>query len=224
MAACNSAPREQKNSDEAIVKEVLQAGVYTYLKVDKNKEDLWIAVPAMEAEPGDIYYFDGGLEMKDFESKELGRTFKSVLFVETLSTTPPGAETPATGSDAMGGTMEDGTVHAGRVEVEKKEIKVEHGAGEITIAELFKNKNDYSGKKIRVKGQVTKFNQAIMDRNWVHIQDGTEHQGHFDLTATTAQDFEVGSTVVLEGMVSLDKDFGYGYVYEILLEDAVVLK
>ena len=219
MAACNSATTKQNDTGEATVKEVHQAGVYTYLLVKKNKKDVWIAVPAMQAEPGEIYYFEGGLEMKDFESKELGRTFESVLFVEGLSKTPPTGQ-----RSMMDGSQMDETVHAGRVDVEKKEIDVEHAEGEITIAELFAHKNDYSGKRIRVKGEVTKFNLAIMDRNWVHIQDGTEYEGYFDLTATTSLDFEVGSVVTLEGMVSIDKDFGYGYVYDILLENAVVVQ
>ncbi len=59
-----------------------------------------------------------------------------------------------------------------------------------------------------------------MELNWVHIQDGTEFEGKFDLTATSIESFEVGSTVILEGILALNKDFGYGYKYEILLEKA----
>ena len=219
LAACNGATTKQNDRGEATVKEVHQAGVYTYLLVEKDKKDIWIAVPAMQAEVGETYYFEGGLEMKDFESKELERTFNSVLFVEGLS------KTPLTGEPSMmDGSMMEETVHAGRVDVEKKEIEMEHTKGEITLADLFANKNDYTGKTIRVKGEVTKFNPSIMDRNWVHIQDGTEYEGQFDLTATTALEFEVGNIVTIEGTVSTDKDFGYGYVYDILLENAVLVQ
>lgn len=221
VAACNSTSRTEENSSKALVKEVHQAGVYTYLLVEQNKKDLWIAVPAMEATPGETYYFEGGLEMRDFESKELGRTFESVLFVEGLSITPLTSEKGMMEGAMMEGTMPDGSVHAGRVDVEKKNITMEHAEGEITIAELFADRKEYNGQIVRVRGEVTKFNAEIMDRNWVHIQDGTDYEGHFDLTATTTLDFEVGSMVVLEGTVSIDKDFGYGYVYEILLENAI---
>ena len=224
VAACNNASPKEEDSSKAVVKEVHQAGVYTYLLVDQNRKDIWIAVPAMEARAGETYFFEGGLEMTDFESKELGRTFESVLFVEEISKTPLEGQSNVMGADMMEGMMEDGTVHAGRVDVDKKNIQMEHAEGEITIAALFANKQEFDGQTIRVRGEVTKFNSAIMDRNWVHLQDGTEYEGHFDLTATTSLDFEVGSTVVLEGTVSIDKDFGYGYVYEILLENAVVAR
>jgi hypothetical protein len=74
-----------------------------------------------------------------------------------------------------------------------------------------------------VKGEITRFNAAIMERNWIHIQDGTEFEGQFDLAATSTETFEVGSTVVLEGVLAADLDFGYGYTYEILLENATAV-
>jgi hypothetical protein len=63
-----------------------------------------------------------------------------------------------------------------------------------------------------------------MKRNWIHIQDGTEYSGKFDLTATTDIEATVGETLTLEGTITLDKDFGYGYSYEVLMEDAKPIK
>ena len=63
-----------------------------------------------------------------------------------------------------------------------------------------------------------------MNKNWIHLQDGTEFDGQFDLTLTTDQQFEVGSVVTMEGKIALDKDFGYGYSYKVLLEDSKIVQ
>ena len=106
----------------------------------------------------------------------------------------------------------------------KADIRIEPCSGCITIGKLFANKKSYSGKKIKVKGVVTKVNEAIMEKNWVHIQDGTDSEGEFDLTITTTRSVSVGDTVTFEGVIALDKDFGYGYFYNILMEDGDILK
>jgi len=110
------------------------------------------------------------------------------------------------------------------ITVEKKHVDVQPAKDGITIAELFAHKSSYAGKTVRVKGQVTKFNAAIMKMNWVHLQDGTEFSGKYDLTVTTNLEVAVGEIVTLEGVVALDKDFGYGYAYEVLLENATFVK
>jgi hypothetical protein len=58
-----------------------------------------------------------------------------------------------------------------------------------------------------------------MNKNWIHIQDGSEFQGGFDLTITTDKSVSLGDTVTFEGKLALDKDFGYGYFYTVLIED-----
>ncbi len=94
----------------------------------------------------------------------------------------------------------------------------------ITIAELYANKTVYQGKTVRLHGKVVKYNPNIMGKNWVHIQDGTEHEGKNDLTATTGMTTKVGDEITIEGTVVLNKDLGAGYFYEILLEDATIVK
>jgi hypothetical protein len=106
-----------------------------------------------------------------------------------------------------------------QVNVEKTNVKIEPGEGCITIANLFDNKKTFDGKIVKVKGKVTKFNEAIMGKNWVHIQDGTDYKGDFDLTITTDSYAPVGDTITFEGIIALDKDFGYGYKYKVLMEE-----
>ena len=212
VAACSS--NQESNSNEVKVKEVLQAGEYTYLLVKGNGPEHWVAVPSMEAKVGETYYYQGGLLMTDFKSDALNQTFETVLFLEALSTEPI-PEVAEVLPEVDYGNM---------VTIEKADVNIEPVEGTISISELFSNVQSYDGKTVRIKGEVTKFNPSIMDRNWVHLQDGTEFEGKFDLTATTLQSFEVGETVLIEGTVALNKDFGYGYSYEILLENAKELR
>jgi hypothetical protein len=106
-----------------------------------------------------------------------------------------------------------------KVVIEKKDVTVIPCKDCIKISDLLANKKNYSGKTVKVTGQVTKYNPEIMGKNWVHIQDGTEFQGGFDLTITTDKRVTVGSTITFEGRIVLDKDFGYGYFYTVLMEE-----
>jgi len=195
------------------VKEVEQVGSYTYLLVKAKGPEYWIAVPSMEASPGETYHYQGGMLMKEFYSKELDRTFDEVVFLEALFT----------GTTSLKQESQ-GIQHEGKVAIEKADVVMEGGEETITIAALYADPGMYEGKAIRVKGKVTKFNASIMERNWVHIQDGTEYEGKFDLTATSLESFEVGKTVILEGTLTLNRDFGYGYTYELLLEEATAAR
>jgi hypothetical protein len=118
----------------------------------------------------------------------------------------------------------DGKTHMGQITIDKVNVVVEPAAGCVTIAKLLENKQSFAGQVIRVKGQVTKYNPQIMGKNWVHIQDGTEFNGGFDLTITTEGNVVVGETVIFEGKLALDKDFGYGYSYNVLLEEAKLVR
>lgn len=117
----------------------------------------------------------------------------------------------------------DGKTHMGQVTTEKMNVKVDPCDECVTIAKLLENKQSFAGKVIKIRGKVTKYNPAIMGKNWVHIQDGTEYKEGFDLIITTNGEVTVGQTVTFEGKIVLDKDFGYGYMYSILMEEAKVV-
>ncbi len=223
VAGCSSSTESGLTTVK--VKEVEQVSGYTYLLVKDKGPEYWIAVPSMEASVGDSYQYQGGMLMEDFESKELNRTFDKVIFLETVfNVADQNAHAGHDHSVDMTGHGSQTATPGSKVNAEKSNVKVEAVEGSITIAELFSNPKSYEGKAIKVRGEVTKFNAAIMERNWVHIQDGTEYNGKFDLTATSSETFEVGSTITVEGVVTLNQDFGYGYSYEILLEKTTAVQ
>lgn len=203
------------------ISEVKQVESYSYLKLTENGKDIWIAITKDEnAKAGMPVYFSKFTEMSNFKSPKLDMTFDKILFVEDAQFTKPGsgnaANNPA-GNNGMGNTPR-------KPEIEKTEVSVDKVAGGVTLAELFKTPEKFEGKTIKVKAKVTKVNNEIMEKNWLHIQDGTEFNGTFDLTVTTKDLVNVNDVLTFEGKVSLNKDFGYGYSYKILLEDAKTSK
>lgn len=94
--------------------------------------------------------------------------------------------------------------------------------GGTSIASLYADKTDFSGKEILVRGKVVKFNPGVMGKNWIHLRDGTGVEGTNDLTVTTNSVVDVGDVVLVKGALSVDKDFGFGYEYAVILEDADV--
>jgi hypothetical protein len=93
-----------------------------------------------------------------------------------------------------------------------------------TIEGLYASKEKLKGQRIQVKGKVVKVNTGIMGKNFFHIQDGSGKAGANDLTVTTQQDVHVGDDVLVTGLVTLNRDFGAGYSYPLILEEATVEK
>lgn len=117
-----------------------------------------------------------------------------------------------------------GAAHIADAKSGKEDIKLDPAQGGITIAGLFENKNNYSGKVVKIRGKITKVNPAIMGKNWIHLQDGTEFNGQFDLTITSDLELQPGSIITIEGKIVLDKDFGYGYSYAVLMEEGKLVE
>jgi hypothetical protein len=99
---------------------------------------------------------------------------------------------------------------------------IEVPEGGANIATVYKEKDELKGKEVLVRGKVVKFTPGVMDKNWIHIRDGSGGEGTNDLTVTTDASVEVGDLVTVRGTVALDQDFGFGYKYVVLLENAKV--
>tara|TARA_R110001583_G_scaffold114876_2_gene265331 strand:+ start:7127 stop:7828 length:702 start_codon:yes stop_codon:yes gene_type:complete len=198
------------------VLEVIQVNSYTYLRVNEVDQEKWIAVPSTKANVGDFFYYTGGMEMPDFESKELKRTFKSVTFLGSISKTQNMNDNSSFNHSEL--KKEEKTNSNKRAS-----ISIGQTEGVISISKLLKEKKRFVGQKVKIKGKVTKFNTQIMSKNWIHLQDGTAHEAKFDVTITTNEVVKLEDIIILEGIVSINKDFGYGYFYDLLIENAVII-
>lgn len=187
--------------------EVVQGKNYTYLQVFEHENKYWIAVAARDAKAGDLLYFSDAMEMKDFESKELGRTFPVIYFVQDPSNSPDLKNKMTTGHQSN---------------ERRNDVSIAPPDKGISLETLFRNSKEYENKTIKVRGLVVKVNKNIMGKNWVHLQDGSYFNDQFDLTITTNQTVEKGDTLTAEGRLLLNKDFGSGYHYDVLVEQAVL--
>ena len=201
---------------EVVVQEVLHVSEYSYMRVLENGVEHWLAAPTTPVKVGETYYYDKFMEMNGFESKELNKTFETIYFLEGISKTPDAVNTPLTTN------IQQTNQEAVKPVLEKAEVAVEAASNGISLAELFKDREKYNNKTVRIKGKVVKYNPAIMNVNWLHIQDGTDFNGEFDLTVTTKAEVNVNDIVIIEGTVALNKDFGAGYTYAIIVENASI--
>jgi hypothetical protein len=202
------------NSKIFEVTEVIQATNYTYLKVNENMAERWVAVTKQEINVGDVFYYDGALQMNNFKSKDLDRTFDEIYFVTQISKTPIVREKMGSGMPA----------HSGKIETQKlSSITLEKSANEITLASIFEKRDEFAAKEFEIRGIVVKVNKQVMGKNWIHIQDGTDFNSDFDLTITTQDLAEMGDEVTFKGKISVNKDFGSGYRYDVIMEDAVLV-
>ena len=157
--------------------------------------------------------------MPDFESKTLNRNFGVVYFVSGLdnlsnpvaiNATPVAAEDQPAMKKPVAAVAENTAVSP-----------FEEGKN---IAELYANKDGYGGKEVTLRGKVVKYNPGIMGKNWLHLRDGsgTAAENTNDILVTTAVEAKLGAVVTVKGVVRTDRDFGAGYAYKVIIEEASI--
>jgi hypothetical protein len=254
------------------VVETMNSGGYTYVAIATSSgETLWAAGRKTVVKVGEALDLKKEMEMTNFTSKTLGRTFKSIYFVSSLKVDPSARSRPAprsrfpklsapaaksrfpdisapaaksrfpdlsqrthaqsadsrspvhpSNSFGSGSTQLAPSGHSRPSVPKSGEISVTKARGGYTIAELFAQGRTLAGKEVLVRGKVVKFNSGIMDKNWVHIQDGTGYvtTNTHDLTVTSDQAVSVGDTVLVKGQLTVDRDIGAGYKYPVMIEHA----
>lgn len=199
--------------------ETMDSGGYTYVYLQQSKgEKVWVAFPKTKVTVGKTVNLVPGEEFKNFKSKTLDRTFDKVIF--SLGPVPKKGEKGVAKPTAMPGSKE------ARVAPENITVQKAAGANAYTVAQLFAQKGKLNNKKIVVKGKVVKVSQRIMKRNWIHLQDGTgsaDKKNH-DLVVTSQAQPTEGQVITVSGTLKKNKDFGSGYKYDVIIENAEIVK
>ena len=203
------------------VLENMNSGGYTYVFIETAQDQRWVAAMDTSVQVGDIVQTDQGMPMAQFESKTLNRTFEVVYFVGALQnlSAPVAPDGQASGAMPPDHPTMDATDQAKAADIEVETL--EPGQN---IANVYANKEAMDGQQVSLRGKVVKYNSNILGWNFIHIQDGSGDaaDGNHDLTVTSKSETAVGETVVLTGTIVLDKDFGAGYNFPVLLEDASI--
>jgi predicted heme/steroid binding protein len=213
----STAKNDVKNTKSTVryatVLSVEDAGGYRYLKVDENGTIRWVAISRAPVKKGDRIGYDTRTVMRNFTSKALGKTFEQIIFANELYL--PSSPTIPTLKSALrsnGAKLYDD--NATEDFVEKPFY---------TVEEVHRWRKKLDGKKIAVKGKVYKVSKGIMKRDWVHVGDGTgSEQALTDDLVFTAQNVELerGAHVIAEGKITVERNFGFGYFYDVLVEEA----
>lgn len=195
-----------------VVEEILPTSKYVYLYVKEGNDKFWIATIKKDVQVGKAYFYKGGLLKTNFESKEHNRVFDKIYLVSNIVESDHGG--------SMSNPVSSAPNNSNEVRIASSEIVEVKGS--IKIAELVNNAGIYEGKVVQISGKCVKLNPNIMGRNWIHLQDGSKDD--FDLVITSEIPIPEGTQITMEGKVVLNKDFGAGYRYDIILEEGKIVK
>lgn len=99
------------------VEETMNAGGYTYILVKSGKEEIWVAAPQTELTVGEDVSFASEMEMKNFKSESLNRTFDSIHFVGSVKKGSGGMHGQMKNPHGMAGTAKQGSSSVAYAEV-----------------------------------------------------------------------------------------------------------
>lgn len=207
------------NTVSGEVLEVKDVDSYTYLRLKTAQGETWAAVPKAALKKGAKVTILNPTVMKNFESKTLKKTFDSVVF-GNLAAGAGGA--PKAAPDVA-------AAHAGLAKpADVGDVKVAKAAGANarTVGELMAKPGEMKDKPVLVRGKVVKFSPGIMGKNWIHLRDGTGSAADKtnDLIVTSTEQAKLGDVVTAKGVLRTDRDFGSGYTYKAIVEEATLQK
>ncbi|MEK7705829.1 MAG: nucleotide-binding protein [Myxococcota bacterium] len=227
------------------VAETLDAPSYTYLKLTTAQGEKWAAVPKAQIAVGASVTVAQQMVMTDFESKSLGRKFDSIVFgtiagdaateAKVAQATAMGGSAPSQAADEApaadeGKALEMAARHAvaaaGPTDAADVKVGKAEGADARTVEQIHLERQKLAGKPVVLRAKVVKATAGVMGRNWLHVRDGSGDAAKRtnDLTVTSADNAAVGDVVLVHGTVQIDRDFGAGYSYPVIVEDAKLTK
>lgn len=207
--------------------ETMDAASYTYVQIDTGPTKVWVAAPQFVVKAGDNVTVADALPMTNYQSRTLNRTFDVVYFSGSVAVNGvpiAGGAPAATGAaPAAGGLPKGHPTKSPAAAAKGPDLAgIKRAEGGQTVAEIVTGKAKFSGKPIAVRGRVVKFNSGILGKNWLHVRDGSGSEGTNDLTVTTDAVVKVGDLVLVTGKLATDRDFGSGYKYALIVENAQV--
>jgi hypothetical protein len=233
------------------VLETMDASEYTYMRLKTASGETWAAINKTKIRKGDAVTVTNAMVMDGFQSTTLNRTFDHILFgvlagpdgAPLASAAPAAAAPPAAAPAAAAPMIADHRPANGSMPATQPEMAAQHGeaiggppdAPDVkvpkadgpnakTVAEVWTQRVSLKGKEVVVRAKVVKVTNGVMNKNWLHLRDGSgaKAKKDNDLSVTTDAVVKVGDVVTATGLVTIDKDYGAGYAYPVILENAKV--
>ena len=208
--------------------EIKPAMGYKYLKIDENGTQIWVAIANAPVVIGDKIGYDKKTMMTDFKSKSLNQEFKEIFFASDVYL-PQKVQKPKSMKDMLGLSPAKKDPHAGMgrrmtpAEEDETAAKPFVKKDAYTVEEIHMWRKALKDQIISIEGSVFKVSRAIMKLDWVHLGDGSGNEKKLtdDLVFTASSTtLKQGDKVIAKGKVIIDKDFGYGYFYKVIIQDA----
>jgi hypothetical protein len=211
-----------------VVAETMNSGGYTYARLTAAGKDTWSAATEFSLKTGDQVTAAVDMPMENFRSRTLNRDFPLIYFVrevalngQTLSAAAAGGAMPS-----MANSHGDAIAAKEPAAAPALIAPVPPAPGGVSVADVWARRAALAGKPIVIRGKVVKANYEIMGTNWYHLQDGSGKvaDGTHDLVITSSAQVKVDEVVTVSGVLTTDKDFGAGYAYEAIVEQADIKK
>src|SRR4051812_39296277 len=197
--AAPAAPAPQATAGGAvtgIVAETMKGGGYTYVRLQTGKEDVWIAASEFDTKAGERLTAALDMPMQNFHSKTFNRDFALIYFVSQISRDgkPVGTAADTAAAPAGHGAPAMSSHDSAAVAAPQR---IAPPAGGMSIADVWAKRASLAGTQVVIRGTVVKMNSGIMDRNWLHLQDGSGSAADKtnDLTVTTGAEARIGDVV-----------------------------
>jgi hypothetical protein len=216
------------------VAESHDAAGFTYLLLDHDGTKEWYVVGPIGVKPGEELVLETRMTAENFESKSLKRSFDRVTFARVVSGGTAVPVHPAQEHASMmaaqmphghpGSDSDAGAAASPVKEPVIRDITKAGGPEGRTVAEIWSSRAALRDRNVVVRGQVVKSLSGIMGKNWIHLRDGSGSAaaGDHDITITTDGSAKVGDVILVSGTVRVDKEFGAGYEYAVMIEDAKI--
>ena len=213
-AAASHGATAAPNTVEGVVLETMDASSYTYVRVKTANGEIWAASTTFKIAVGDTVIVPLENALEHFNSPTLKRDFPVIYFASHIGR--PGDPSPAAAAvpNETAATDDPASLVAA----------VPPAPGGVPVASIVSQPKDFAGKSVTIRGRVVKYNGGILGMNWMHIQDGSGvlKDGTHDILVTSLATAKVGDVVTVTGTVAVNKDFGAGYSYGVLVQDARV--
>ena len=211
-----AAPAAPAPSLKGEVLEVADAGAYTYLRLGTSAGETWAAVKRTTIARGAQVTIDDPMVMADFQSRALNRRFDRIV-LGTLGGAPAAPAAPS--ASPHGNAVASAAI---------ADVRVAKATGRNarTVAEIVTRRTELKDQPVQVRGKVVKYTPGVMGTNWVHLRDGTGSAAErtHDVLVTTNHETGIGEVVTAQGTVRVDRNFGAGYAYPVLVEQATLRK
>jgi len=204
------------------VLEATDVDAYTYLRLETGDGETWAAIDRAPVETGRKIAIVQATVMQDFWSRQQQKTYEWIVFGRLAESCEPQAMADA----AMAAHKAAGLGNVTGMPASGEPIRVAKadGPGGRTVAEVVAGSASLDDNRVAVRGRVVRYTSDVMGKNWIHLQDGSGSaaEGTNDILVTTLAQAKAGEIVLVKGVVHTNRDFGAGYAYKVLIEEATL--